>query len=211
MWIAVAVGLCACDDPPPPWAAPPRRTVVDESQPFLASSTTEGWLGDAGFDDEPDAGADAAEPPTVEGPQTRAGGMWANCYDGFTPTGGAVRDVTRLGLICGPVNGMRRLGRTVSGAVTPSEPAEHAIEAVAGGCYRLFASSVGVEDLELVVTSKDGAEIVRDQMVGAWAVLDPDRPFCTFDAADLVVRAISSAGDGSYALQVWQLPPSKSR
>ncbi len=82
---------------------------------------------------------------------------------------------------------MRRLGKTVRGSLNPSEPATHHIEGIAGGCYRLFATSAGIEDLDLVVTTLQGAEVARDQRQDGWAVVDPERPFCAFDAATFEV------------------------
>lgn len=233
--VVLSLALAGCDEPERPWSARPHGSVVDESQPFLPSSADDGWLGDAGLDellDEEDAGADAesAPEPTPAAPGSRVGGLWAGCYRGFSATNGPERDVTRLGLTCGPVNGMTRLGQTVSGALDPKTPVEHRIDAAQGGCYRVFVAAAGVEAIQVTVTTSRGTAVAasdglegatgRAQQGGAepigprkgtWAVVDPERPFCTFEPAKFVVRVATPSVGGAYALQVWQLSPSKSR
>lgn len=210
--LIAALALVACEDPPRPWSAPPQRTRVDESRPFLPSSADDGWLGDAGLDEALDGGIEeAAEPGPSPRRESRVGGLFAACHEGFTSTNGPERDVTRLGLICGPPNGMKQLGDTVKGAVTAEEAATHEIEAIAGGCYRIFAVATGIADLELVVTTEGGTPVARDTTVAPWVVVDAERPFCTFDAATFQVSVGSRASSGKYALQVWQLSPSSGK
>ncbi len=219
-WIAAVVLLVACEEAPPPWAAPADGGVLDESQPFLPSDRHDGWLLDAGFDDlaGEDGGAedgsvgdataaDAGGPPAE--PASRVGGLWASCYRGFETSGVPKRDVTRLALSCGPVSGMQQLGATVGGPLGPDASAEHRIEAAKGDCFRVFACAAGPS--ALTVTVQNGAGTSVAEAVGeSWVVVDRERPLCTFDQTTFVVR-VAGEGRGAYALQVWQLSPSKAR
>lgn len=230
----LVLAVAGCDEPARPWSARPHGSVVDESRPFLPSSGESGWLGDAGLDElleEEDAGSGAPEPSPESAPASRVGGLWAACYRGFTTTNGPARDVTRLGLGCGPVNGMKQLGKTVSGALDPETPVRHLIEAQQGGCYRVFVATAGVDSFAVTVSTSrgtpvaaaevptDGDErageggggVARRRGQGAFAVVDPERPFCTFEPATFVVQLSAPSAGGFYALQVWQLSPSKSR
>ena len=190
--------------------------MIDESRPFLPSSANDGWLEGSGFEDAgppededegegEDAGAAKHKPP--DGP---SGGLWSGCHHGFSTTGGPRRDVTRLGLLCGPVNGMQQLGKTVAGDVGPDNTVTHHIEASGGTCYRLFATVSGPRRLMLRVTTPDGAAVANVESDAGFAVLEPQRPLCTLDPTRFTIE-LSTPSPGRYAQQVWQLSPSKAK
>jgi hypothetical protein len=172
--------------------------VRDESQPFLIPS--QGPLfGDAGVED---AGEETD-------PSSRAGGLWVSCYARFAPSGQPLADVTRLGLLCGPPNGMRRLGDAFEGSVTPGgKPGTHSMHARKGACYRIFAiAEDSVRDLDVTVRSSRDSRLATDNTDDAWPIVEPERPFCTFADDTFTVELSSGAGAGRYAAEVWELRP----
>ena len=218
-WLAICLSLaCGCDEQPRPWRGQPRGELVDESKPFLPGAQRQPLLGDAGL------GAFASEagqdvPEVVEDPLrsrvSRVGGLWTSCYARFEPTEQPLKDVTRLGLMCGPLNGMTQIGGTFRGELKGAAAARHTFSARAGDCYRLFAVAAKVEDLDVVVLSSRGSRLTSDQTDDNWPIVDPERPFCTFDDDTFTVELSSErrGGDGArggpYALQIWKLQAGK--
>jgi len=178
----------------------------------LPGHRQEPLLGDAGF-----MAAGGAPATASAGIQRRApdghGGLWVACYEQFAVTGKPVHDVTRLGLMCGPVNGMTQLMQTQQGEVQPTDagpPARggsHRFVARSGHCYRIFAvAATTIEDLDLTVRSSRGSRLTADDTDDRWPVVDRQRPFCSFQDDTFSVDVSADDGHGGYALQVWQLP-----
>jgi hypothetical protein len=198
--VALAI-LGGCDEQPRPWSGQPAGQVRDESSAFLPGSQDAPLLGDGG-------GVPAPEPEApVTPPKASFGGLWATCHDAFVASGQPLRDVTRLGLMCGPVNGMSKLGQTVSGRLKAGQSASHRFVARAGDCYRAFAvGSVGIEDLDIIVRSSRGSRLSSDQTDDRWPVVDRQRPFCSFHDDSFVAEVAADRGSGRYALEIWRLP-----
>jgi hypothetical protein len=130
------------------------------------------------------------------------------CYGGFHPSGEPVKDVTRLSILCGPENGMKRLSqRPLEGSVTAGGPGvSETFEARRGECYRVFAvAEAGVADLDIVVRSSRGAAIAADHGEDAWPIVQPDRPFCALEDDRLTVEVSAKRGSGRFAAEVWVL------
>jgi hypothetical protein len=149
----------------------------------------------------------AAE-PSISGarPSEAVGGRWVSCYANYRATSTPERDVARLAALCGPDNGMVAVGPVVVGdAVDAAE--NHRLEAVAGDCFRIFAVADSfVTDLGVEVLNARGNAITWDRNGDRWPILNPDGPFCLFDAGTYTVRVRALSGKGRYALQVWRLP-----
>ena len=145
--------------------------------------------------------------PGARGP-VRVGGPWVACYGDFRPTGEVVKDVTRLALMCGPANGMRRLGdKATTGPVSEgAPPLSGQFTARKGGCYRVFAvATEDIADLDIVVRSPRGKIVARDHGQDRWPILHPDRPFCALEDGELTVELTSNQGSGNAAAEVWEL------
>jgi len=190
--------------------------VVDESKPFLPPRRdASSWLGDAAIATT-DAGQQTPSTPLV-GQTSRVGGLWVRCYANFKPTTTPRRDVEKLGLMCGPPNGMQRHGATFEGKIAAPPPGQsgpvavgaHEMKARSGECYRLFAVAEGVEDLDVKVLSSRGSRLAHDQTKNRWPIVDPDRPFCSFDNDTFRIELSVPTGSARYALQVWRLPPKR--
>jgi hypothetical protein len=148
-------------------------------------------------------------PSAAEEAANSAGGLWVSCYQGFEPGERAAADVARLGLLCGPPNGMRRVGDTLTGSVEPGKKASaHPLKARAGACYRIFAvADDGVQDLDVIVRSSRGSRLSTDDTDDRWPIVEPERPFCTFANDNFTVELSAEAGAGRYAAELWELPP----
>ena len=139
-------------------------------------------------------------------PSESVGGRWVSCYANFRVTGPPERDVARLAAMCGPENGMTPVGPIAGGqAVDAAE--DHRLEAEAGDCFRIFAAADAfVTDLGVEVINPRGNAITWDRNGDRWPVLNPDGPFCLFDAGTYTVRVRALQGKGRYAIQTWRLP-----
>jgi hypothetical protein len=195
-----------------PWDEPdgsggPRLTETPPP-PIVLPKTA---LHDASHPPDPRTGAD---PPDVPALPVRVGGPWVRCYGGFHPSGEPVVDVTRLSLLCGPENGMKRLSASpLEGAVAAGgPPVTEAFEAHRGECYRIFAvAAAGVGDLDVVVRSSRGTAIAADHGEDAWPIVQPDRPFCALEDDRYTVEVSAQRGSGRFAAELWGLKISTPR
>jgi hypothetical protein len=155
----------------------------------------------------------AAEPLTAAAPSASArpapvGGDWLRCYASFQPRTQPRLDVARLGLSCGPVNGMKKLADPVEAEVAgdAGPGRQHTFVAQAGDCYRIFAvAGPGVEDLDVEVFAPDGRRVARDTGDDRWPIVNPDGPFCVFDPGEHRAVVTAPRTGGSYAVQIWRL------
>jgi hypothetical protein len=84
---------------------------------------------------------------------------------------------------------------------------DHRLDADAGDCLRIFAvADALVSDLGVEVIGPRGNAITWDRNGDRWPILNPDGPFCLFDAGTYTVRVRALQGKGRYAMQVWRLP-----
>lgn len=201
--LLLLVALLGCEEEAPrPWQKPPDRSVIDESKPFLPDQPDAALpLGTALGSAE---GGDDVDPPKV----SRVGGMWVSCYGRFHTSGKPTADVTRLAMVCGPENGMTRASELLRGSIIEDGTAStHPFEAKRGECYRVFSVGGGdIGDLDVTVKSSRGSRLAADDTQDNWPIVEPDRPFCTFDDDTFVIEVTSEKGSGPYALEVWKLP-----
>jgi len=205
--LGAALALVACQERPRPW----DQGDAEAPPPPPRSSSTAIPLGSIIPAEPPPAGsagagpAHAAEPAW---PPVRVGGPWVSCYGNFRPSGEPVKDVTRLSLLCGPENGMRRLSKQpIEGAVAEGGPAvAQPFEARRGDCYRVFAvAEPSVGDLDVTVQSGHGAAIAADHGEDGWPIVQPDRPFCPLADDRYTVEITARRGRGRFAAEVWVL------
>ncbi|HEU4409875.1 MAG TPA: hypothetical protein VFS43_31770 [Polyangiaceae bacterium] len=135
------------------------------------------------------------------------GGPWRHCQDNFRPEAGALRDVTRLTMVCGHVNGMRAVGPVEEGEVAEGgEARTHAFALRGGECVRLFAvADAPVDDLSVALAGPTG--VLAVSAPGArWAVTLADRPLCVAAEGEYAMQVRARKGAGRYAAQAWRLP-----
>ncbi len=151
--------------------------------------------------------APSSEPPPVAGDAAPVGGNWLKCYANFQPRTTPELDVARLGLMCGPSNGMRKVAevkRARAGAARGEQ--EHRFTAQAGECFRIFAvGEPSIEDLAVEVLDPKGNRIAFDTGDDRWPVVKPDGPFCVFDDGEYRARVRAQRGAGGYAIEIWRL------
>ena len=184
-----------CSEASRPWEGKPATTVIDESQPFLPGPSTSSTV--------------VHDPVTAE-----AAGLWTSCYAGFQPSGDPVRDVTRLGLLCGPANGMVAYDDApLTGRLDPTKgPLRYQFDANKGDCFRLFAvSEPTIPDLDVVVRSSRGTNVARDLTASTWPIVGADGPMCAFGRDLFTIEVSARAGSGGFAAQLWVLPTTMKR
>jgi hypothetical protein len=147
---------------------------------------------------------EASAPVPDGGRVAPSGGNWLKCYANFQPRNRPELDVERLGLMCGPSNGMRKQAHT-EGDLTTGE-AEHRFHADAGDCYRIFAvGAPGIEDLDVEVFDPQKTKIAFDTSDDRWPIVKPDAPFCVFEGGDYRAVVRAQRGQGHYAIEIWRL------
>ncbi len=203
-----------CESKERPWDQPLPANAPPAVFTQSASLSNDGGpenQGDASAIEASDGGHGADKNPNLEEPAApvRVGGAWVRCYGNFKLSGDPVKDVTRLGLLCGPVNGMRRhssqpwVGRAAMG----EPPVVETFEAKQGECFRIFAAAeTQVLDLNIAVKSSRDATIAADHGEDAWPIVQPDRPFCMLFDDTLHAEISASRGQGRFAAEVWVLP-----
>ena len=171
-----------------------------------APADADGGLTEAGTTSAPRGDDPVASP-------VRVGGPWIRCYGNFRLEGDLRKDLTRLTMLCGPENGMRRLTKepveaevAEGGAAVPFP-----LEAKKGECYRIFAvAEPTVTDLDVVVRSSRGTSIAADHGQDRWPIVQPDRPFCPLEDDTLTVELAARRGKGKVVAEVWALRVSMS-
>jgi hypothetical protein len=201
----LALAVVACDPEPRPWdhgdAAAPPAPVVRGSSPFSGASLA----GSAA-----PASSAAAPKPSAQEPAlpVRVGGPWVRCYGQFRPSGEPLADVTRLALLCGPENGMRRVSKQpFEGTVEAGgPPATEQIALERGACYRVFAvAEPSVADLDVAVVSSRGGALAADHGEDRWPIVQPDRPFCMLEDDRATIEVRARKGAGRFASETWVL------
>lgn len=177
--------------PTPATSSAPMAPAASRAPPVLQSATA--------TPAPEDAGADVQVAPV--------GGNWLRCYAGFRPRTDPKLDVLRLGLACGPSNGMRKVADVQEAKLRDGGPGrEHRWTAEPGDCYRIFAvGEPSVEDLDVEVLSPRGRRIAFDTSDDRWPVVKPDGPFCVAEGGEYRARVHAQRGAGSYAIEIWRL------
>ena len=133
------------------------------------------------------------------------GGSWVTCYGNYRPSSTPERDVTRLGILCGPANGMRLVGATIEGEAG-EVVSEHPFDARSGECFRVFAvAETSAPELAVTIRDPKGSPIASDHNNDRWPIVNPDGPVCVLDAGKYTVLVHARQGRGKYALQIWRL------
>jgi hypothetical protein len=147
-------------------------------------------------------GADSA---AGSGTHEPFGGSWTGCYEHYQPTSTPERDVMRLALLCGPENGMSRVGSMFVGEAADSA-SQHALDVRERECFRIFAvAGAGVAELSVEIRDADDALVARAGDSSRWLVLMRDGPLCP-RAGKYTVMVRARRGQDRYALEIWRLP-----
>lgn len=144
-----------------------------------------------------------APAPQPDGSPARVGGNWLKCYASFQPRNDPKLDVMRLGLLCGPSNGMKKAHEATAQAGASSE---HRFPASAGDCFRVFAvGDSSVQDLDVEVLDPAGKRVAWDTSDDRWPIALPDGPFCALSEGEYRAVVRAQRGSGRYAIEVWRL------
>jgi len=183
----------------------PAASGASESRPVVSVDRAANDVGSGLGATDAASGPRGSDASTKRSPDP-VGGSWVTCYGNYRPTSTPERDVTRLGILCGPANGMKPAAPMVTGQVTDIA-IEHPLEVRQGDCFRIFAvAEAPVSDLAVVVRDPKGGPVASDHNNDRWPILNPDGPFCLVDTGKYSVEVRARQGRGKYALQIWQLP-----
>jgi hypothetical protein len=199
--------VIGCKDPTPAPAAPPASSPA----PPLASAPAPPPAASGTPSAAADAASEAAEPPEPvladAGHPAPVGGNWLRCYAHFQPRTDPNLDVMRLGMMCGPSNGMKKASADKDVELPAGGGArEHRWQAEAGDCYRIFAvGEPTIEDLDIEVLDPAGKRIAFDTSDDRWPIVKPDGAFCVFQPGPYRAVVRAQRGAGKYAIEIWRL------
>ncbi|HMY17882.1 MAG TPA: hypothetical protein PKA58_16275 [Polyangium sp.] len=209
LFALLAWALVGCKEKIRPW----EQTGEDAAPPWPTSSSSKPLLSPTFVQAAslvPSAGSSgpvSLDEPSLPLP-VRVGGPWVRCYGDFRLEGSLIADLTRLTMLCGPTNGMRRVskkpfeGEVIEGGAPLSTP----LDARRGACYRVFAvADATVTDLDVVVRSSRGTPIAQDHGEDRWPIVQPDRPFCPLENDAMTIELTARHGKGRAAAEVWML------
>jgi hypothetical protein len=195
--LLAATSLAACTPREArPWDQPDAATAVPPPMPPIRGSSP-----------APDvSAASSAVDPDVPLMPVRVGGAWVRCYGHFKPSGDPKKDVTRLGLMCGPSNGMSKQAELAGDVDARGRSSEERIEAKRGVCYRVIAvGDAGVGVLRATVRTSRGSAIADERGPDSWPIVQPDRPLCALDDDHWTLEVRAEKGAGRFAAEVWVL------
>lgn len=159
-----------------------------------------------------DAGAPEASPPSewiarfdlADAGPAPSGANWGRCALHFTPRGQPALGVMRLGLMCGPSNGMRRMPADQLRRDGGAGRVELGFRANAGECFRLLVvGGRGSGRLEARLLDAEGKPVARQSGRRRWTMLALDGPVCLDSSGRY--RAVVHAERGPLAVQLWRL------
>jgi hypothetical protein len=207
--LVVLLGLAlagGCDKPAPPPGPAPAPSAASVASAAAAPSAGPSAASDASATASAEVVPEAAPEPALEA-GSPVGGNWLKCYAHFQPRTTPAVDVMRLGMMCGPSNGMRKVTGVPETAVSQDSPArEHRFRASAGDCYRIFAvGSPSIEDLDVEVLDEKGRRVAFDTSDDRWPIVKADGAFCVLDDGDYRAVVRAQRGSGSYAIEIWRL------
>jgi hypothetical protein len=146
--------------------------------------------------------------PVASGARLESGGIFSDCYKGLHATGEPEKDVTRLGLVCGPVEGMRRaIDTPFEGAISAGgAELDFPIALSKGACYRVFVAADSESlTLDVSIVSGHGIPVATASSRSGLAIIAPDRPFCALGTDEATVRVGATQGSGRFALDIWAI------
>jgi hypothetical protein len=181
-------GICSagCRERPP--AEKPKPAPVVVTAPAAPSA--------------PSSGRPVHEKPAPEPGQSP---LWSTCFDKFEPQAAAHVDVVRLGMLCGPANGLTLLARA-SGVVDEARgPFAYQWEAERGDCFRVFAvAEAPVDDLEVEVFGPPRERLFLENQNRRWVLARENGPFCAPREGTFEAQFTTHGGHGTVAISIWR-------
>lgn len=197
--VFLGLGLGGCREGSP---APASASSGPAVAPLSSASAAPSALPSA----PPPAPSAQASPAADAAPPAPSGGNWLKCYAQFQPRTRPELDVMKLGLMCGPSNGMRKAAASEGVLAEAGKEREHRFKAESGDCYRIFTvAEPAVEDLDVEVLGPSGAKVAFDTSDDRWPIVKPDGPFCVFTEGEYRAVVRAQRGQGKYAIEIWRL------
>jgi hypothetical protein len=209
--VAYVALACGCRDEPYAWESRGRADRAGQTIAIESAEPGRGANARAPSSSSGPAPSESARgenaPDATKGAESLSGRPFVRCAEGFVSSGDPLRDVTKLGVACGPSTGMTALGDATEGAI-----AEGGAELVVplglvdGRCYRVFAAAESsVSELDAEIVSSRGVALGRDHTEGRVAVVQPDRAMCALAADDASVVVRAKKGVGRAAAWIWSV------
>lgn len=148
----------------------------------------------------------APDAPVLDGAAFE-GGNWVKCYEHFRLGTRPKVDLMKLGMLCGPSNGMRRLTKL---GVKPLKGRVGSLLTWfghRGECYRVFAiASPGTSRVSIQVEGPGHQRLVEISSARRWVVAGPRGPFCSERAGRYRARIRVDHTKARPEAAVWRLP-----
>ncbi len=123
---------------------------------------------------------------------------WSECYAGFSPRAEPSLDAFRLGLLCGPSNGLVRLS-------AGSEP-RWSVEVRRSDCLRfVVVAEARADDILVMLEEPLGVRLVHDVPPSRFRVVPPSGPWCTPRPGRVEVTVHTRPPGLRVAVETWLL------
>lgn len=144
----------------------------------------------------------ARKPPPAASGQSP---LWTACLENFEPNAAPHVDVLRLGMLCGPPNGLSLLARAAGVVDEARKPFVYQWEAERGDCFRVFGVAEDpVEDLEVEVFGPHRERLFLENQNRRWVVAAENGPFCAPKEGTFEAQFTTHGGHGTVAISVWR-------
>jgi hypothetical protein len=125
--------------------------------------------------------------------------------ENFEPNAAAHVDVLRLGMLCGPPNGLSLLARATGVVDEATKPFVYQWEAERGDCFRVFGvAEDSVEDLEVELFGPHRERLFLENQNRRWVVAAENGPFCAPKEGTFEAQFTTHGGHGTVAISVWR-------
>jgi hypothetical protein len=142
--------------------------------------------------------------PAVPSPEPS---NWSACATGHRAGTDPVRSIERLGLLCGPSNGMVQQPPRSEGPLSESgDEGTFEWRGRVGRCYRLVVAATAVADLEVELIGPDGSSVDLVNSDASWALVPATGALCVAREGGYAAKVRTHGGSGRYALDLWRLP-----
>jgi hypothetical protein len=183
--LACTLGI-GCKGQPAP-AEKPKPVTVVETPPIESAAS---------------ARRTPRPPPTAVAGQSP---LWTTCLEHFEPNAAPHVDVLRLGMLCGPPNGLSLLARASGQVDEARKPFTYQWEAERGDCFRVFGvAEEPVEDLEVEVFGPHRERLFLENQNRRWVVATENGPFCAPKEGTFEAQFSTHGGHGTVAISVWR-------
>jgi hypothetical protein len=132
---------------------------------------------------------------------------WTECYVGYAAGSNPLLDAFRLGLLCGPSNGLSLVTENhIIAAVELSHQKDMSWDVSRDDCWRwIVVAGPKTEQIAVTLQEPNGTKVAYLTPQVRYRVVPPRGPWCTPRAGKVGIRVTTWPAGGEVAYQAWRL------